>query len=156
MSLARRIIRGTFRLSIVAAFLAAGWGLVEGVNRYDKEWNEIFQRHMRSERGYACAARQDDGDLLALQTVFQTIDVSKLGCATEPFYVKMTEINKVRSQGLEAFLGPRQEPYSPQWDFGTAGIYALGWFLLVNILGLAVVVTIYVSRWVASGFNTKS
>ena len=115
MSLARNIIRGTFRLSIVAAVISAAYGLFEGVQRHDKKYSEYLSFKL----GYECAARQDDLELRAIENAYGTIDISQLHCTERPFYVTMDEVQRVRSDDESMFY---KDLLPPKFDFAKMAI----------------------------------
>ena len=92
MTLSRRIIKGFFRLSIVAAVAGAAWGLFDRLAYY----NEMHSLYLQAREVYECAARKSDDELLAY-TSDGRVDASAFYCGEG--HIKLDAVRELRSTG---------------------------------------------------------
>jgi hypothetical protein len=148
MSLARRIIKGFFRLSLVALVAGAAWGLFDGLTYY----NEMYRDYLDIRKIYECVARKSDDELLA-HTTDGRVDASAFGCGVGR--LKVDAVRDLRSTGSNENLVAAWAVQPPRWDFLKSTLNAVSWFLLVNLLGFVAAGLVIVSRWVAGGFTSR-
>jgi hypothetical protein len=145
MTTARDIMRGTFRLSIAVAGLAAAYALYERSDAFEEAQNDSLRMTMRLE----CGARRSEENLKTA-TVGQ-IDLAEIGCASKPFTASFDELRKARDGGF------RREWQAMEFDFAGAARHALGYalvaFIAVNLLGLALASVRAVVGWIAAGYR---
>ena len=75
MTTARDIMRGTFRLSIGVAGLAAAYAVYERSDAFEEAQNESLRMTLRLE----CGARRSEEDLRTAVNEFGLIDLAEIG-----------------------------------------------------------------------------
>jgi len=138
------VFKGTFRLSIVAAVAAAAYTAYEGWQANVQTYNDTLQMVVT----YECGGRQSD-DILRDALNGVRIDLSKVGCSNQPFFLaSYNEIVQAREGKL------RREKLSdiPMFRMNVEGAAATAnaaiWFALVNGLGPLFLCGRTVARWV--------
>jgi hypothetical protein len=141
------VFKGTFRLSIVAAVVAAAYTAYEDWQENVQAYNETLQMVFT----YECGGRQSDDNLRAALNDAR-IDLSKVGCSNQPFFlVSYNEIVQAREGKL------RREKLSdiPMFRLNVEGAAAIAnaviWFVLVNVLGVFFLCGRTIVRWVHRG-----
>ena len=150
MAAARDIMRGTFRLSVAVAFLAAAYGFYQQWAAFSKSMDDNLKMRITLE----CGARLSEENLKTAINEFGLIDLGKVGCADKPFRASFEELRKARDGAM------RREWEAMQFDLKDAGQYALGYALLalivVNLLGLAFVAARALFGWIAAGYKPRT
>jgi hypothetical protein len=143
------ISKGTFRVSIVAAVAAAAYTAYEGWQANVQVYNDALQMVLT----YECGARQSDDSLRGALNGSR-IDLSKVGCSNQPFFLaSYNEIVQAREGKI------RREKLSdiPMFRMNVEGAAAAAkaaiWFALVNGLGLLFLCGRTVVRWVHRGLQ---
>lgn len=143
----RRILKGTFRLSVVAAVLAGLYALYLKVDAWGKESDSNFRMLVALE----CGAQLSESRLKTAVNAYGNFDLGKLGCADRSFIASFDEIERTKSGAMKRELTERE------FHVGYAAEYAAGYALialvLINLAGLAVVTIRGVMRWIAAGFK---
>lgn len=141
------ILAGTFRVSLVAAALAAGYYSYENLQRHEAEQAEdrLFKMAME------CGARIDAAFLEQKKNDYGNIDIGALGCASRKFITNAQELSEVRAGTYQFKSYSAFKPFDP---LGTA-VNAFAAFVLVNLAGLAFVGARSVLGWVLAGFKGK-
>jgi hypothetical protein len=136
-------MRGTFRLSIGIAGLAAAYAVYERSDAFEAAQNDSLRMTMRLE----CGARRSDEDLRTAVNEFGEIDLGEIGCSSKPFRASIEELRKARDGGF------RREWQAMKFDLTDAVQHALGYALValiaVNLLGLV----LFPLRWIAAGYR---
>ena len=143
------ISKGTFRLSIVAAVGAAAYTAYGEWQANVQAYNDTLQMVLT----YECGGRQSD-DILRAALNGARIDLSKVGCSNQPFFLaSYNEIVQAREGRL------RREKLSdiPMFRMNVEGAAATAnaviWCALVNGLGLLFLCGRTVVRWVHRGLQ---
>jgi hypothetical protein len=142
------ISKGTFRLSIVAAVVAASYTAYNGWQANLQAYNDTLQMVLTFE----CGGRQSDDTLRAALNGTR-IDLSKVGCSNQPFFwASYKEIVQAREGRLR-----REKLSIPMFRMDIEGAAAMAnaaiWFVLVNMLGVVFVCGRTVVRWVHRGLQ---
>lgn len=139
--------QGIFRLSIVAAVVAAAHTAYEGWRANVQAYNNTLQMVLT----YECGGRQSDETLkTALNGTL--IDLSKIGCSKQPFFWgSYNEIVKAREGTLRRQTLQDIPMFRMNMEAATAN--AAFWFVLVNVLGVAFLCGRTVVRWVHRGLQ---
>ena len=127
-------MRGTFRLSVAIAVLAAAYGFYEQLAEYAEARNQSLQMVFTLK----CGSRRSEETLKSAVNEYGLIDLGKVGCANKPFLAKSDELLRARNGVMRREWMEEQElrvQYAPQYSLGLA-VLAL---LIVNLLGLAFV-----------------
>lgn len=130
-------LRG-LRISMV---LGVSFAAYDAFNRY-LQYADFSAKELENRQGYECAARLEDGALLARRNEFGTINVRPLGCATRDFFVSMHEVKEVRA-GTMTF-SPSLQAFYPEATL-MAGLFGFG--LGVFLVGVTLAI-IAILRWV--------
>jgi len=142
------ISKGTFRLSIVAAVVAASYTAYNGWQANLQAYNDTLQMVLTFE----CGGRQSDDTLRAALNGTR-IDLSKVGCSNQPFFwASYKEIVQAREGRLR-----REKLSIPMFRMDIEGAAAMAnaaiWFVLLNMLGVVFVCGRTVVRWVHRGLQ---
>jgi hypothetical protein len=143
------ILKGTFRLSIVAAVVTAAYTAYGGWQANVHAYNDTLQMVLT----YECGGSQSDDTLRAALNGTR-IDLSKVGCSNQPFFlVSYNEIVKAREGRLR-----REKLFNiPMFRMNMEGAEAMTnaaiWFVLVNVLGVVFLSGRTVVRWVHRGLQ---
>jgi hypothetical protein len=148
MTTARNIMRGTFRLSLAVAVLAAVYGIYE-------QWaafSEAKASSWKMTTTLECGARKSEDTLKPAVNQYGLIDLGKVGCADEQFLASFDELRQARdgvtrSDWMETKFNVR---HAAEYAFA----YALLALLVVNLLGLAFVALRAVFGWIATGYRS--
>jgi hypothetical protein len=148
----RDIIRGTFRLSLVVAVGAVAYSAYSTFDVYKEALRKNAETTVSLQLPLECAARLLKEQLKAAENDFGLVDLTKLGCAQEPFLAKYEELNAAREGKL------RQQIAEWQWQPPRVRpeelvLVALSSLVVVNLLGFALVGVWSVFRWVTRGFR---
>ncbi len=140
------ILKGTFRLSIVATIIAGGW------NAYSRYEQHIAAYVKQSElvRTLKCGARVDAERLKSTVNQFGLYDLSKVGCSFDRFLANDKELAEAASGTMDDMAN---NVYPPMFDLQDDLIFAGFVFVVVNLLGLAAVGLRAVWLWVIGGFR---
>jgi hypothetical protein len=148
MATARNIIRGTFRLSVAIAVLAAAYGFYEQLAAFAEYKDQKLKMLFTLE----CGARRSEETLKSAANQYGLIDLGKVGCASKQFLASSDELlqarNGVMRREMDEEFGVRPQ-YAPQYPLGLA-VLAL---LIVNLLGFAFVALRAVFGWITSGYR---
>jgi hypothetical protein len=142
------ISKGTFRLSIVVAVVAASYTAYNRWQANLQAYNDTLQMVLTFE----CGGRQSDDTLRAALNGTR-IDLSKVGCSNQPFFwASYNEIVQAREGRLR-----REKLSIPMFRMDIEGAAAMAnaaiWFVLVNMLGVVFVCGRTVVRWVHRGLQ---
>jgi NADH:ubiquinone oxidoreductase subunit 3 (subunit A) len=142
-----KIIRGTFRLSILIALLVAAFygimGYMAGVvaeqaNR--KAWTTL-----------RCGERFLDQDMSRFKNKDGLIDIGSAGCSDQPFLATFEEIREAVASPAPPSLPGLGGVYR---DFMYAALFtAVAAFVLVNSVGFVLLGARGVFRWVRAGYR---
>ena len=143
----RNILRGTLRLSLVAAVLAVAFGVYVSTADYIRAYSAI-QHNARVKAMLECGSRISDDELKAALDEYGLIDLSKVGCSDKRTSISFTQLDHVRSGTMEWAPVP---PVFSSWR-PVIG-YPVMAFMLVNLFGFALVTVLVTSRWVSRGFK---
>ena len=127
-----------FKASIVIGmigFLSNAW---DNLQRYDAGLRD----NARNEIGYQCAARLSDEALATAANPFGNVDVSKLGCAVEPFFVSMDEVSEMRAGELDF-----PSYYEPFVLADSVGAW-IAFFVSSMLMMTTVICSAIILRWV--------
>lgn len=151
MATARDIMRGTFRLSVAVAALAAAYGFYEQLAAFAEARNQSLKDVFTLE----CGARLSEETAKSAANQYGLIDLGKVGCASKPFLASSDELlqarNGVMRREMDKELGARAQ-YAPQYPLGLA-VLAL---LMVNLLGVAFVALRALFGWIATGYKPRT
>jgi hypothetical protein len=145
----RSILKGTFRLSIVAAILAALYCLYVRLDAWGKEREAGYQMLVALE----CGAQLPEARLKTAVNAYGNIDLGKVGCADRSFIASFDEIERTKSGAM------KRELTGKDFQFGYAAEYIAGYafiaFVLINLAGLAVGAARGVMRWIVAGYRSS-
>jgi hypothetical protein len=141
------ILKGAFRLSIIAAIVGGGWNAYA---RYEKHM-ESYKSQLRLVNTLKCGARVGEAELRVSANAYGNYDLSKVGCSTERFIANDLELKQAANGAMDHDIGKDIWPpmFYPADDAVQAGIV----FALVNLLGLAALASRSVVLWVVAGFK---
>lgn len=143
-----RTIRGMFRLSIVAAILAALYALYNSARVH----NETAERNYAVARTLECGSRVSEDLLRPFANEFGNIDLSKVGCSDGHFFASFDELREAR-RDPDKLRWDLDQSLPPAFDAYRTTFHAIEAFLAVNFLGLAIVGARAMFRWIAHGFK---
>lgn len=147
MAAARNIMKGTFRLSIAVAVLAAIYGFYEQWTTFAEAKNSNWKMMTTLE----CGARLSEETLKPAVNQAGLIDLGKVGCASQQFWASSSELLQARNGAT------RREWMETEFSLRHAAEYSLAYavlaLLVVNLLGLAVVALRAVFGWIATGYR---
>ena len=151
MATAREVLRGTFRLSVVVALVTTAY---HGYGRYSASIEN--QNNNRSlVTTLECGARLPDETLRTALIELGMIDLSKVGCASQPFRASFDEIAKARDDRLrKEWIG--NSSFDIKDDTAYALMLGLVALISINLLGLAFLGMRAVVRWVAEGYKPRA
>ena len=133
MATTRSIMRGTFRLSVAVAVLAAGFGAYQRLAAYSETKDRDLQMLITLE----CGARVPEERLRQTVNENGLFDLGKVGCAKERFLASFEKLHKARDGVM------RREWQETKFDVKQAAEYAFAHAVValvaVNLLGLAFV-----------------
>ena len=139
------ILAGTFRLSIVAAAIAALGFMWVNIKRHDTEQTE----HWRLVYTLKCGARIEAATLERYKNAGGNFDIGTAGCSDKPFWANIQEMSDAASGKLDT----KTYWINPAFDTTGTLVYAVSAILLVNLAGLGIVAGRVIARWVAAGFK---
>lgn len=143
---AANILRGTFRLSIVAVIAISTFtAWQEFQNSADER-----QRHACLIATLRCDARLPAETIRKNLNEVGNVNLGKLGCADRQFWASQAEIS-------DAWSGTTDETPATvnRFSWGRIGEAAVLAFILTNALGPAAIACLKIYRWVALGFAPK-
>jgi hypothetical protein len=147
MATARTIMRGTFRLSVAVAVLAAVYGCYEQWAAFTEAEKSSWTRMMTLE----CGAKLSEETLKPAANQYGLIDLGKVGCADRQFWASSDELLQARKGVM------RSEWMKMEFSVRHAVVYSLAYavlsFLVVNLLGLALIALRSVFGWIATGYK---
>jgi hypothetical protein len=143
------ILKGTFRLSIVAAVAAAAYTAYESWRANVRAYNDTLQMVLT----YECGGRQSD-DTLRSALNGERINLSKVGCSDKPFFwVSYSEIVQAREGNLRRVKLSDIPMFRMNMEGAAATADGVIWFVLVNALGMVFLCVRTVLRWVQRGLQ---
>jgi hypothetical protein len=146
---AHAVFKVTFRLSIVAAVVAAAYTAYEDWQANAQAYNDTLQMVLT----YECGGRQSDDTLRAALNGLR-IDLSKVGCSNQPFFwASYNEIVEAREGKLRQKRLSDFPMFRMSMDGAAATANAAILFVLVNVLGMVFVYGRTVVRWVRRGLE---
>ena len=145
---AKSIMRGTFRVSIIAALVSGAYTAYEGWIATAK----IYSDEQTLLRTLECGARQPQEGLRASLNQFGLVDLSKVGCATERFFASFEELRRARDGTIREAEWLYKRPSVDPTAVAGASLTAL---VIINLLGLIFVGARVVFYWVADGFKPR-
>jgi hypothetical protein len=89
----RNILKGTFRLSIVVAVLAAAYGFYEQLSAFAKS-REANREMLLTLK---CGAKLSEATLKSAVNQYGNIDLGKVGCSIRHFFASFDEIEQTRT-----------------------------------------------------------
>lgn len=99
-----------------------------------------------------CGARQSDDELKAAFNGY-VIDLSKLRCSTRQFLASFEELREARDGTIRRETLARDRLFAANVEGVNAVVYALMWFITVNLIGIAFLAVRALVRWIAGGYN---
>jgi hypothetical protein len=143
------VVKGTFRLSVVAAVVAAGYTAYEGWQANKQAYNDTVQMVLT----YECGGRQSDDTLRAALNGAR-IDLSKVGCSNQPFFwASYNEIVQAREGTLRQKKLSSIHMFRMEMEGAAATANAAMWFVLVNLLSAVFLCGRTIVRWVHRGLQ---
>ena len=143
----REVIRGTFRISIVVAVLAAAYTAYQ-----DLQANKIAERELFNMwAAYECAAQLSEEELKPSLNEDGLFDLRKVGCTTERFLASSEELSQAGALRRKWLLDNART-----FDVGNAILSACVWFVVVNLLGLGFIAVRGTVRWIVAGFRARA
>ena len=150
MATGRNIMRGTFRLSVAVAVLAAAYGAYERMAAFSATKDRSLKMMVTLE----CGSRLSEETLRRTLNEHGLLDLAKVGCASEPFRASFEELRQARDGVF------RREWEETKFDLKSAAEYAFGYavtaLFAVNLLGLAFVAVRAVFGWIRAGFAPRA
>ncbi len=147
MATARNIIRGTFRLSVAIAVLAAAYGFYERWSSFAEARNDSWNMMMTLK----CGSRLSEETLEPAVNQYGLIDLGKVGCASKQFWASSDELLRTRNGVME------RELMGKRFNLRNAAEYSLACavriLIIVNLLGFAFVALRAVFGWITSGYR---
>ena len=135
--------------TIVAAVAAAAYTAYEGWQANLQAYNDSLQMVV----SYECGGRQSD-DTLREALNGERIDLSKVGCSNQPFFLaSYSEIVQAREGKLRRERLSEISMFRMNVEGVAATANAAMWFLLVNGLGVFFLWGRTVARWVHRGLQ---
>jgi hypothetical protein len=143
-----RVLRGTFRLSVlVALMVAAYYGITAHVAAHNADRED--RKHWSTLR---CGERFLGQDMSKYTSPYreEVIDIGKAGCSNSSFWATFDEIHMAIAQP-----DPPEDRYNQVFwpELYNALFLALGVFLIVNLLGLLSLGARGALRWVRAGYR---
>ena len=148
MLTSKGIMRGVFRVSIVAALLSGAYIAYQ-------EWiatAETYRDHQNMLRTLECGARKAQESLKASLNERGLIDLTKVGCATERFFASFEELRRARDGTIREAEWLSK---GPSIDIPAVAGASLAALVIINLLGLIFVGARVVFYWVADGFKPR-
>ena len=143
-------MRGTFRLSVAVAVLAAGFGAYQRLAAYSETKDRDLQMLITLE----CGARVPEERLRQTVNENGLFDLGKVGCAKERFLASFEKLHKARDGVM------RREWQETKFDVKQAAEYAFAHAVValvaVNLLGLAFVAVRAVVWWITAGYTPRA
>ena len=141
------VSKSTFRLSMVAAVVAAAYTAYEGWQSNVQAYNGTLQMVLT----YECGGAQSDDNLRAALNGAR-IDLSKVGCSNRPFFwASYHEIIQAREGKLRREKLSDIPMFRVNLEGAAAIVNAVIWFVLVNVLGVVFLCGRTVVRWLHRG-----
>lgn len=144
----RSMLKGTFRLSIAVAVLAAIYGFYEQLSAFSKLRDGNFEMLLTLE----CGAKLSETTLKSAVNQYGNIDLGKVGCANRQFIASFSEIEQARTGAM------RRELTGKDFDVAYAGSFAFSYafiaLVLINLAGLALAAARGVLHWIAAGYRS--
>jgi hypothetical protein len=149
------IMRGTLRISIVAAVLVAMVGVVASHLEAFKEQNRVIKNWTDDTRLWKvlrCGGQFLGKDMTAYTNEYGLIDIVRAGCSDARFLARLDEIRDAMNQPTPAL------PENSYWatflpHIGIWLVLALIVFCVVNLLGLLFLGGRSAARWIKAGFQ---
>jgi hypothetical protein len=142
------ILKGTFRLSIVAAFAAASFTAWQDFKRHDDE----RQTSLRMQQILRCGAKLPSTIIQQNMNQYGNVDIGKLGCSDQEFLANESEMKAAWSGSEHQMFAVRSEPFYLEKVLGSALIL----FVITNLLGLLLMLSRKIFIWIAAGFQEKT
>ena len=141
-----KVLRGTFRLSLVVLVTALVWAAVVAVD----EARDMAAADQRMWVTLRCAERFLDKDMSGFTNVYGNIDIGKAGCASGPFLATFDEVREALKQA-DPFTKRYSDVFNAEIreNFVTATI----WFVATNLAALLGLLVWRVGRWVWNGYR---
>jgi len=144
------VSKSTFRISIVAAVVAAAYTAYEGWQSNVQAYNGTLQMVLT----YECGGAQSDDNLRAALNGAR-IDLSKVGCSNRPFFwASYHEIIQAREGKLRREKLSDIPMFRVNLEGAAAIVNAVIWFVLVNVWGVVFLCGRTVVRWIHRGFKS--
>jgi hypothetical protein len=145
-----KVIRGTFRLSVVIALLLAVYSGISGYNAASKADQETW----RIWTSLRCGERFLGQDMSRYTSPVrpEVIDIGSAGCSNERFWATFEEI---RAALARSGPPPEQLRFGEVFQFNLyVGLFtALAAFLVVNLLGFLFLGARGLFQWVRRGYR---
>jgi hypothetical protein len=142
----RKIIRGSFRLSLVAAVGVLVFVAIGAVISAKKAADSAHENWTTLRCGKAFIGR----DMTSYTNQYGNIDIGRAGCSYKQFLARFEEINEALAQP-----DPSSDEYSSvlRLELVGAAFYAVAAFVLLNIFGLLFLAGRGTFRWITAGFK---
>jgi hypothetical protein len=147
-----RILRGTFRLSVVVAVLVAAYSAFITYQKSADYRAQQLREYFDVKFAYQCAARQTDENLRPFVNDYGLIDLIKAGCTEQKMVASFDELKQWRD-GTPSWHEPDERDMPALFDGYATFLWLVLAFVAVNLIGLLVVGIKNVSRWVVAGFR---
>ncbi len=116
----RSIVKGTFRLSIVVAVLAAIYGIYERL----EAWGKAREGNLQMLLTLECGAKLSETTLKSAVNQYGNIDLGKVGCADKPFMASFGEIERTRTGAM------KRELTGKEFDVAYASSFAFSYAMM--------------------------
>jgi hypothetical protein len=143
-----KVLRGTFRLSVVIAILVA---VYYGIEAHVAAQNSSYE-DWKMWNTLRCGERFLGQDMSSYTSPVRSevIDIGKAGCSSSTFWATRDEIRMALAQ-TDPSDSRYAEVFWPKFYF--AMLNALALLVFVNLLGLVFLATRATFRWVWAGFR---
>jgi hypothetical protein len=139
----------------VVAVAAVGYSAYGTWNKYIEALQKNAETRVSLQLPLECGARLPNEQLKAAENDFGLVDLTKLGCAREPFLAKWEELNDARQGKLLQKIAEWQwQP--PPIRTEELVLVALSSLVGFNLLGFALIGVWSTFRWVTRGFRPST
>ena len=151
MIASRDILRGTFRLSIVGAALAAAYTGYQDWSARERDYLENLGMVHTIECGARVVPTMSEEAVKRVVNEHGLIDLGKVGCARRQFFTRDDELRDARNGTMRRELSPAQ--FITETSVMAAAGGAIAALFAINLLGFALIGARAVVRWVGQGFK---
>jgi hypothetical protein len=147
----RDIRRGTFRLSIVGAALAAAYFGYQDWSAREQNYQRSYELVTTIECGARIVPTMSEEAVKRVVNEHGLIDLGKVGCARRQFFTRDDELRDARNGTMRRELSPAQLITGTSVMAAAGG--AIAALFAINLLGFALISARAVARWVGEGFK---